>query len=243
VRAVAHCAAYCGHEIVVGDRLQIAWLLSSDTRAALRQSMLLRIRAYLGTHAVEEPLHLVPPAIARSRGGWIAPARRPVSGDALRRGGPCGVDERPRPGRPRSFSPRRDSPKSRRWRASCRPRPAGRCRGGRRLNSRARARGIVCSISGTTVWRWLAEDAIRPWAWRSWLFPRDPDFRAKAGRVLDLYARRWEANGCIRATTAIGSTGDSPRSRRSTILTTPSTTTRTSRPADAGAGPTGPKGL
>jgi hypothetical protein len=53
----------------------------------------------------------------------------------------------------------------------------------------------VCSISGTTVWRWLAEDAIRPWAWRSWLFPRDPDFRAKAGRVLDLYARRWEANG------------------------------------------------
>jgi hypothetical protein len=42
------------------------------------------------------------------------------------------------------------------------------------------------------VWRWLAEDAIRPWAWRSWVFARDPDFRAKAGRVLDLYARRWE---------------------------------------------------
>jgi hypothetical protein len=111
------------------------------------------------------------------------------------------------------------------------------------LAREAVARGIVCEVSGTTVWRWLAEDAIRPWAWRSWLFPRDPDFRAKTGRVLDLYARRWEANGCIRATTAIGSTGDSPRSRRSTILTTPSTTTRTSRPADAGAGPTGPKGL
>src|SRR4051812_30405440 len=53
-------------------------------------------------------------------------------------------------------------------------------------------RGIVCSVSGTTVWRWLSEDAIRPWAWRSWLFPRDPDFRHKAGRVLDLYERRWE---------------------------------------------------
>ena len=53
-------------------------------------------------------------------------------------------------------------------------------------------RGIGCAVSGTTVWRWLAEDAIRPWAWRSWLFPRDPDFRAKAGRVLDLYERRWE---------------------------------------------------
>src|SRR3954449_248256 len=35
-------------------------------------------------------------------------------------------------------------------------------------------RGIVCSISGTTVWRWLSEDAIRPWAWRSWLFCARP---------------------------------------------------------------------
>jgi hypothetical protein len=42
------------------------------------------------------------------------------------------------------------------------------------------------------VWRWLSEDAIRPWAWRSWVFPRDPDFREKAGRVLDLYQRRWD---------------------------------------------------
>jgi len=53
-------------------------------------------------------------------------------------------------------------------------------------------RGVVCSISGTTVWRWLAEDAIRPWAWKTWVFPRDPDFATKAGRVLDLYERRWE---------------------------------------------------
>lgn len=56
----------------------------------------------------------------------------------------------------------------------------------------AARRGIVCSISGTTVWRYLAEDAIRPWAWRSWIFPRDPDFAEKAGRVLDLYERRYE---------------------------------------------------
>jgi hypothetical protein len=53
-------------------------------------------------------------------------------------------------------------------------------------------RGIVCSISGTTLWRYLAEDAIRPWAWRSWIFPRDPQFAEKAGRVLDLYERRWQ---------------------------------------------------
>ncbi len=53
-------------------------------------------------------------------------------------------------------------------------------------------RGICEQISGVTVWRWLSEDAIKPWQHRSWIFPRDPDFTAKAGRILDLYAGRWE---------------------------------------------------
>ena len=53
-------------------------------------------------------------------------------------------------------------------------------------------RGLVAEISGTTIWRWLSEDAIRPWAHRSWIFPRDPDFESKAGRVLDLYAGSFE---------------------------------------------------
>jgi hypothetical protein len=52
-------------------------------------------------------------------------------------------------------------------------------------------RGIVARISGATVWRWLREDAIRPWQHRSWIFPRDPDFEHKAGRVLDLYHGMW----------------------------------------------------
>jgi hypothetical protein len=52
-------------------------------------------------------------------------------------------------------------------------------------------RGIVAEISGTTVWRWLSADAIRPWNYRSWIFPRDPDFVAKASRILDLYEGRW----------------------------------------------------
>ena len=51
--------------------------------------------------------------------------------------------------------------------------------------------GLVASISGSTVWRWLQKDAIRPWYHRSWIFPRDPAFETKAGRVLDLYHRRW----------------------------------------------------
>ena len=51
--------------------------------------------------------------------------------------------------------------------------------------------GLVAQISGSTIWRWLHEDAIRPWQHRTWIFPRDPDFASKAGRILDLYERRW----------------------------------------------------
>ena len=62
----------------------------------------------------------------------------------------------------------------------------------RELQREVVTRGVVATISGTTVWRWLAADAIRPWRHRSWLFPRDPDFAAKAGPILDLYAGLWQ---------------------------------------------------
>jgi transposase len=54
------------------------------------------------------------------------------------------------------------------------------------------SQGIVAQVSGTTLWRWLSADALRPWQHRSWIFPRDPAFASKAGRILDLYARLWE---------------------------------------------------
>jgi hypothetical protein len=54
-----------------------------------------------------------------------------------------------------------------------------------------RSSGIVAKISDKTVWRWLNEDAIRPWQHRCWIFPRDPDFLTKAGRILDLYEGHW----------------------------------------------------
>lgn len=60
------------------------------------------------------------------------------------------------------------------------------------LRQEAVASGIVARISGTTLWRWLGQDALRPWRHRSWIFPRDPHFARKAGRVLDLYQRRWK---------------------------------------------------
>jgi DDE superfamily endonuclease len=48
------------------------------------------------------------------------------------------------------------------------------------------------SISPSTVWRILDTDAIKPWRYQYWIFPRDPKFSEKAGRVLDLYAGCWE---------------------------------------------------
>ena len=51
--------------------------------------------------------------------------------------------------------------------------------------------GLVASLSGRTVWRWLHEDAIRPWQHRGWVFPRDPALATKASRLLDLSERVW----------------------------------------------------
>ena len=59
------------------------------------------------------------------------------------------------------------------------------------LARHAQHSGLVATVSGSTVWRWLHEDAIRPWQHRCWIFPRDPQFERKAGRILDLYARVW----------------------------------------------------
>ena len=102
----------------------------------------------------------------------------------------AGLTDRPRSGRPRQFSPVQvaevkalacelpaasDTPLAR-W--SCPD-----------LAVEAARRGVVGSVSASTVRRWLAADALKPWQHRSWIFPRDPDFAAKAGRVLDLYAR------------------------------------------------------
>jgi transposase len=59
------------------------------------------------------------------------------------------------------------------------------------LAREAITQGVTEAISASTVRRWLAADAIKPWQFRSWLFPRDPDFAVKAERVLDLYDRRF----------------------------------------------------
>jgi hypothetical protein len=59
------------------------------------------------------------------------------------------------------------------------------------LTSRAQA-ALGKAISRSTVWRILDEDAIKPWQYEHWIFPRDPQFLEKAGPILDLYAGHWQ---------------------------------------------------
>jgi hypothetical protein len=63
------------------------------------------------------------------------------------------------------------------------------------LAAQAVAEGLTVRVSASTVRRWLAEAAIKPWQHRSWILPRDPDFAVKAARVLDLYQRIWQGVG------------------------------------------------
>jgi len=111
--------------------------------------------------------------------------RRRFSKDGL-----DGLRDHPRPGRPRQFAgatvaeikalacelPAMSETPLAKW--SC-----------PELAREAVHRGLVGSVSASTVRRWLSKDAIKPWQHRSWIFPRDPDFALKASRALDLYQR------------------------------------------------------
>jgi transposase len=101
----------------------------------------------------------------------------------------AGLADAPRSGRPRRFTPMQtvqvkalacELPATRgvplsRWSAA-------------ELADEAVGAGIVNDISASTVARWLAADAIKPWQHRSWIAPRSPDFAQRAATVLDLYA-------------------------------------------------------
>jgi transposase len=108
-------------------------------------------------------------------------------------GGPAALADAPRPGRPRTFPAQVVAEVKA---LACEP-PAGSGKPLARwtcpeLARQAAAAGIVASVSASTVRRWLASDAIKPWQHQSWIFPRDPHFALKGGRVLDLYQREWD---------------------------------------------------
>src|SRR5262249_7267134 len=58
----------------------------------------------------------------------------------------------------------------------------------------ARELAARCQVTAaaSTIGRWLAGDALKPWQHRSWISVRDPQFAVKAARVLDLYAGIWD---------------------------------------------------
>jgi transposase len=49
------------------------------------------------------------------------------------------------------------------------------------------SRGLTGPVSASSVRRILAGHPVKPWQYQSWIFPRDPDFAAKAKVILDLY--------------------------------------------------------
>jgi transposase len=59
---------------------------------------------------------------------------------------------------------------------------------GPELAAELTAQGLVSEpMSVTSLLRILAQHPVKPWQYQSWIFPRDPDFEAKAKVILDLY--------------------------------------------------------
>ncbi len=50
----------------------------------------------------------------------------------------------------------------------------------------------LAGLSHSSLGRILRQDALKPWRYRYWLFPRDPDFVSRACVILDLYAGFWQ---------------------------------------------------
>jgi transposase len=58
---------------------------------------------------------------------------------------------------------------------------------GPELAAELAALGLAGPVSASSILRILAEHPVRPWQYRSWIYPRAPDFEAKANVILDLY--------------------------------------------------------
>ena len=58
---------------------------------------------------------------------------------------------------------------------------------GPELAAELAAGGLAGPMSPSSVLRILAEHPVKPWQYQSWIFPRDPDFEARAKVIVDLY--------------------------------------------------------
>ncbi|WP_433660425.1 IS630 family transposase [Nocardia sp. CA-128927] len=170
-------------------------MLTASGRRRLQKIAYSRTLAY--QHVIRARIVL---DAARGHSNNMIAARRGVVVDTVRlwRGryadhGLAGLGDRPRSGRPPRFTPLQRAqvkalacglpaetgvPLSR-WSSSD-------------LAVESVRSGIAESISASTIRRILAGAALKPWQFQSWIFIRDPDFTAKAARVLDLYHRIWD---------------------------------------------------
>ena len=170
--------------------------LSAQDRAALEQ----RARAYTAPHHEVIRAKIVLLAAA----GWentVIAGRLDVAVQLVSkwrkrfyRGGPGRPGRSPADRSAAGFSPCGGGDESRRWPVSCPPSRGCRCRGGapRSWPSRRSPAGWWSRSRRPRCAAGWPSDALKPWQHRSWIFPRDPDFAAKAARVLDLYAGIWD---------------------------------------------------
>ncbi|MFJ3310128.1 IS630 family transposase [Streptomyces sp. NPDC086549] len=176
-------AAACPIALAAGERHRLkkmAWGHKTEYRLRLRAQIVLHAAQGLANARIAERVGVHVDTVRTWRGRF-AEARLP------------GLADRKRPGRPPSFTalqtaqitalacqlPAETGVPLSRW--SC-----------PELAREAAERGIATFLSASTVRRWLARDALKPWQHRSWIFITDAGFRTKAERVLDLYARTWQ---------------------------------------------------
>jgi transposase len=99
-----------------------------------------------------------------------------------------GLPDRPRPGRPRRISA---ADRAAVVALACQlPAATGVPLGrwtGPELAAELAVRGLASAMSASSVLRILAEHPVKPWQYQSWIYPRDPDFEARARVIVDLY--------------------------------------------------------
>ncbi len=161
-----------------------AWVRAGTTpqRLVRRARLILGNAAGLGSRALARQEHMSRTTVRR----WLT---RFVSKRC------AGLQDRPRSGRPLTIKP---STRALVVAVAC-ERPADRHVPLSRYSlsevtvevaNRLGAEDLAPSRSA--IWRLLADDALRPWRYRYWIFPRDPRFLERAGPVLDLYACWWQ---------------------------------------------------
>ncbi|MCA1821266.1 MAG: IS630 family transposase [Pseudonocardia sp.] len=175
----------CQITLTASERHQLKKLVRTQTAAqrdVTRASIVLLAARRWSNNQIATRLAVTPDTVRKWRGRYAAEGRD-------------GLADRPRCGRPPTFSPVQVAEVKA---LACQlpaehevPLSVWSCP---ELAREAITRGIAQAISSSTVRRWLAEDAIKPWQQQSWISIRDPDFALKASRVLDLYARVWEGS-------------------------------------------------